>query len=129
MSKENMEEFYQELSHNQKWQEKLKKATDVETFRKLIAELAKEKGYTFTSEQVEVATTEKIENGVASIDLWEELPDEQLEAVAGGFLGLGVGLSDYLNQLRGLGKPKGGPTDTLGPWCSTGMKQKTKYCA
>lgn len=127
MSKENMEEFYQELSHNQKWQEKLKKATDVETFTKLIAELAKEKGYTFTIEQVEVATTEKIENGVASIDLWEELPDEQLEAVAGG---LGVGLSDYLNQLRGLGKPNGGSADLpIGKWCSTGMKQKTTYCA
>jgi predicted ribosomally synthesized peptide with nif11-like leader len=126
MSKENMEKFYQELSHNQKWQEKLKKATDVETFTKLIAELAKEKGYTFTIEQVEVATTEKIENGVASIDLWEELPDEQLEAVAGG---LGVELSDYLNQLRGLGKGSKDKPPIGGPWCSTAMKQKTKYCA
>lgn len=138
MSKENMEQFYQELSQNQEWQENLKKATDIETFTKLIAELGKEKGYTFTSEQVEVATTETIENEAASTDVWEELPDEQLEAVAGGFSGLGFEFSDYLYQMLWAKNPDGGAPDASVPqpkpkqpepkWCATGMKKVTKVC-
>jgi len=106
---QNMEEFYQELSQNRKWQEKLKKARDIKAFTKVIAELGKEKGYTFTSEQVRIATTEKIKN---EVDVWGEIPDEELEAVARGRLGF------WFPDFPFLGK-----------WCVTSNKMMTNKCS
>ncbi len=134
MSKENLKEFYQELSKNQEWQEKLKGASDIETFTKLVAELGKEKGYSFTNEQLKIATIETLENEAASTDVWEELTDEQLQSVAGGFSGEGFESSDYLGEILWGANPDGGPPDapkTDPPpikWCATGMKRVTKYC-
>jgi hypothetical protein len=133
MAKDNLKEFYCELSKNQEWQEKLKGASDVETFTRLVAELGKEKGCSFTNKQVEVAITETLENEVTSTDMWEELPDEQLEAVAGGFYMPRFGFSAYLSQILWAGNPDGGTRDgglsgSGGKWCATGMKTITKYC-
>jgi nitrogen fixation uncharacterized protein len=115
--KDNLQEFYRELSKNQEWQEKLKEVSDVETFTRLVAELGKEKGYNFTNEQVKVAITEALENEAVSTDVWEEIPDERLAAVAGGFI-----------LAQGLDLELVGPEATF-TCCATTYKAKTKGCA
>lgn len=79
MSKASLEQFYQEILKDQALQERLRTVTDRDSMAALAVELGKEKGYSFTIEEVQVY-----------IDEWtasrpqQELSDEQLEAVAGG---------------------------------------------
>lgn len=88
MSKANLEQFYQEVLKDQGLQERLRTATDRDSTAALAVELGKEKGYSFTTDEVQ-----------AHIDEWtasrpqQELNDEMLEAIAGG----GGARPDYLD--------------------------------
>lgn len=81
---ENLEQFYQMAAQDQELLQKLKAVKDRETFVKLVCDLGEEKGYEFTKEQVEAATIEAQRRRLGA-ELWSDLSEEQLEAVAGGW--------------------------------------------
>lgn len=84
MMQKSLKQFFQIASQNQELQEKLKAAPNREAYISLVVELGKEKGYSFTSDQVvselDAAAKEAAENG----DLASQLLEEELDAVAGG---------------------------------------------
>lgn len=79
MSKTNLEQFYRELLKDRALQERLKALNDTNSIVALVVEAGKEKGYSFTIEEVQ--------EDMAEINMsrpQQELSDEQLEAIAGG---------------------------------------------
>lgn len=88
MMQESLKQFFQMASQDLELQEKLKAANDREAYIRLIVELGKEKGYSFTSSQVvsalDAAAKEAAENGEEASQLLSQLLEEELDAVAGG---------------------------------------------
>lgn len=81
-----VEQFYQEVvSNDSAVQERLKAATDLSSLAQLSVELGAEKGYNFTAEEVEAVLNQEIATAKSQMSTGEELSEEQLEAVAGGF--------------------------------------------
>jgi predicted ribosomally synthesized peptide with nif11-like leader len=83
MERFNLEYFNQVVAQDQELQEKLKAAIDPETFVKLVVDLGKEKGYSFTTQEVEKTIIEAEEKKDTEA-LWQELNERELEVVAGG---------------------------------------------
>ena len=87
MKHESLEQFFQMVSQDLELQEKLKAANTREAYIRLIVELGKEKGYSFTSDFVatalDAAESEAAENGESA----SQLSEEDLGAVAGGACG------------------------------------------
>lgn len=83
MAQENLDQFYQMVAQDQELQEKLKAAMSSETFVKLVVETGEEKGYSFTTQEVERAIIEADEK-VGTDALWQELTERELEVVGGG---------------------------------------------
>ena len=79
MSKANLEHFYQEALKDQALQEQLRTATDRDSMAALAVELGKEKGYSFTTEEVQAYIDESTMSPPQ-----QELSNEMLEAIAGG---------------------------------------------
>lgn len=100
--KKSLEQFFQTASQDQQLQEKLKAAPNREAYISSVVGLGKEKGYSFTIDEVatalEVAAKKAGENGEET----SVLSEEQLNAVAGGSIG---GFEDIFG---------GGPTTTTG---------------
>ncbi|MCA1992632.1 MAG: Nif11-like leader peptide family natural product precursor [Coleofasciculus sp. S288] len=74
MSKANLEQFYQDVLQDQALQEQFRTATDPDSMAALAVQLGQEKGYSFTTEEVQAYID----------DQGQELSDELLEAIAGG---------------------------------------------
>lgn len=72
MSIESVKGFYESLTNDQALQERVKSADDSVA----IVQIASEKGYDFTDQELERAMQEAIVEG--------ELSEQELEAVAGG---------------------------------------------
>jgi predicted ribosomally synthesized peptide with nif11-like leader len=83
MAQENLNQFYQIAAQDQELHEKLKAAIDPEAFAELVVELGEEKGYSFTTQEVERAIIEAKEKKDTEA-LWQELNERELEVVAGG---------------------------------------------
>ncbi|MBD2033940.1 Nif11-like leader peptide family natural product precursor [Leptolyngbya sp. FACHB-321] len=79
-----LEQFNQVILRDSTIQEQLKVSTDQVGFAKLMVELGAEKGYSFTTADVE----EQLSVGQA-VEV-RDLCDEELEAVAGGAQGANV---------------------------------------
>ncbi len=82
MSFESVNQFYQEVMQEPALLEKFQSAPDRESLVNLAVEVGQQKGYSFTLDEVEQALA--AQNAASETG---ELSDEQLEAVAGGFLG------------------------------------------
>lgn len=84
LMEESLEQFFQMSSQDLELQEKLKAAPDREAYIRSIVELGKEKGYSFTSDQVATALDAAESEAASSGESASELSEEQLNAVAGG---------------------------------------------
>ena len=84
MMQESLNQFLQMASQDQELQSKLKAAPNREAYISSCVELGKEKGYSFTSNQVAIAldtaTVEAAKNPMAK----DELLEKELDVVAGG---------------------------------------------
>ncbi|MBW4562721.1 MAG: Nif11-like leader peptide family natural product precursor [Mojavia pulchra JT2-VF2] len=78
MSKQNVEQFYIVVENNQQLQEQLGQADNPQSFYDMAARLGQENGYSFTAQEAEDFTNQRVQQGNA------ELSDQNLEAVAGG---------------------------------------------
>ena len=76
MSQEQIEQFYQLIKQDTVLQEQLKTIDNLESGLKLVTELAKEKGYIFTSSDLKEWI--KAKNSVGSENTEEELSEESL---------------------------------------------------
>jgi predicted ribosomally synthesized peptide with nif11-like leader len=83
MASENLGQFYEMIAQDQELQEKLKATMGSETFVKLVVNLGEEKGYSFTTQEVERAIIEAKEKKDTET-LWQELNERELEVVVGG---------------------------------------------
>lgn len=72
MSIKSVQDFYELIQNDSTLQERVKNANDSTS----VVQIASEKGYEFTEQELENAMREAIVGG--------EIPEEQLEAVAGG---------------------------------------------
>lgn len=77
-----LEQFYTELLKDSVLQERLKAATDPESLSELAVELGKEKGYSFTKEEVLAAMAIEAAMGGEYVEVGDSLVAEPLE----GFL-------------------------------------------
>jgi predicted ribosomally synthesized peptide with nif11-like leader len=80
MSKQQVIEFFQAASKDQVIAEKIKAAINPSS----LLEIASENGYEFTEQDLLQFKLEQVRISLGDIDVLEDLPDEQLEAVAGG---------------------------------------------
>ena len=78
-----VQEFLGKVSEDQALQKDLAKALEAENDRQAVTDLAKSKGYDFSSEEL-AAEVERRQQEVANRQEAGELSDEELEAVAGG---------------------------------------------
>ena len=72
MSIESVQNFYESIQNDSTLQERVKNASDSTA----VVQIASEKGYEFTEQE--------LENAMRSAIIEGEIPEEQLEAVAGG---------------------------------------------
>ncbi|HAA33514.1 MAG TPA: Nif11-like leader peptide family natural product precursor [Cyanobacteria bacterium UBA8553] len=79
MSVKSIEQFYQEVMQEPALLEQFQAAPDQESLVNIAVEVGQQKGYSFTTSEVEQALV--AQNAVSEAG---ELSDEQLEAVAGG---------------------------------------------
>ncbi|KKD38036.1 MAG: Nif11-like leader peptide family RiPP precursor [Limnoraphis robusta] len=80
MSTATLNQFYQEVLSDAALQQHFQSVNSQEEIVNLAVELSQEKGYSFTSKEVEEWLNANSSNGGSA-----ELKDEELEAVAGGF--------------------------------------------
>lgn len=80
MSTATLNQFYQEVVSNPTLQQHFQSVNSPEEIVKIAVDLSQEKGYNFTSQEVEDWLKSHSSNGENS-----ELKDEELEAVAGGW--------------------------------------------
>lgn len=77
MSKAHLGQFHQEVIRNSSLQQKLEQAKDDESLIAIVLELGKEKGHSFSRQEIEKYINEiKASQG--------EISDDELEAIAGG---------------------------------------------
>lgn len=69
----NLEQFYQEVLKNPMLQERLKAATDTESLSELAVQLGKEKGYSFTKEEVLAAMAIEAAMGGEYVEVGDSL--------------------------------------------------------
>ena len=79
MSVETVNQFYQEVMQEPALLQQFQSAPDQESLVNIAVEVGQQKGYSFTTSEVEQALA--AQNAASET---EELSDEQLEAVAGG---------------------------------------------
>lgn len=103
MVKKSLEQFFQLTSQDQEFQEKLEAAQDPERFLRLFVQLGEQKGYSFTLEEVEAA----LDAAAMALD-GEELSEEQLAAMAGGFSWETIGskIAGWWNSLNKVGNTR-----------------------
>ncbi len=87
MMQGSLEQFFQMASQDLELQEKLKAANDREAYIRLVVELGKEKGYSFTSSQVVTALDKAAKEAAENGEEASQLSEQELEAVAGGGVG------------------------------------------
>ena len=96
MSVEQLKAFVEKVKSDTSLQEKVKAAASPEA----AIEVAKAAGFSITSEDIQ-----SMQSGTE-----EELSDEQLEGVAGGFTQRpGSGMPDWMDRLCGMGIPMENP--------------------
>ena len=83
MSIEAVNQFLEKVTQDNQLQEELTKAMEAEDDRQAVTDLANNKGYQFTVEEL-MAEIEKRQKALES----GELSEEELESVAGGFVDL-----------------------------------------
>lgn len=84
MKSQNLEAFFHLVSRDEKLQHELSAAEDAEAFVRAVVRLGREKGCSFSQEQVESALSDaRVKRAAKHRERLDELSDEQLEAVAG----------------------------------------------
>ena len=97
-----VQEFFNKVAEDEALQAELVKAMEAENDRQAVTDLAEKKGYDFTPEEL-WAEVQKRQAEAEKKPEAGELSDEELEAVAGGEIFLGVAaavagtLTDQLN--------------------------------
>lgn len=89
MYKAKLEQFNQEIEQNSALQERLNQAKDKESVIAVVTEIAQEKGYNFTKQEVE--------EYVDQLASEQEVSEEQLESIAGGTPQVDGWLTKYVN--------------------------------
>ena len=87
MSLENVQAFYERIAHDQEFLAELQATQTQEEGRKILVEA----GYDFTTEELEEYTSQALESTDAEDNVLEDLNEEQLATVFGGF-GLFAGI-------------------------------------
>ena len=81
MSLENVQAFYERIAHDQEFLAELQATQTQEEGRKILVEA----GYDFTTEELEEYTSQALESTDAEDNVLEDLNEEQLATVFGGF--------------------------------------------
>ncbi len=85
-----VQEFLTKVGEDEALQKELATALEAENDRQAVTELAESKGYDFTPEEL-WAEVQKSQAEAQAKQEAGELSDEELEAVAGGEIAIGVG--------------------------------------
>ena len=81
MSLENVQAFYERIAHDKEFLAELQATQTQEEGRKILVEA----GYDFTTEELEEYTSQALESTDAEDNVLEDLNEEQLATVFGGF--------------------------------------------
>jgi len=81
MSLENVQAFYERIADDREFLAELQASQTEEEGKKILAEA----GYDFTTEELEEYTSQMLESTDAENNMFEELNEEQMTAVVGGF--------------------------------------------
>jgi predicted ribosomally synthesized peptide with nif11-like leader len=95
MSKESVNKFLQSLAENSGLQEELAKVFNDENYNQAATKLAAKHGYKFTSDEL-WAEIKEIQSQFEQGQAEGKLSEEELEAVAGGFM---TAMPNYLSIL------------------------------
>ena len=87
-----VQEFLTKVGEDEALQAELATALEAENDRQAVTELAESKGYDFTPEEL-WAEVQKLQDEAQKKQEEGELSDEELEAVAGGEVGIALGLA------------------------------------
>ena len=81
MSLENVQAFYERIADDREFLAELEASQTQEEGKKILAEA----GYDFTTEELEEYTSQMLESTDTENNMFEELNEEQMTAVVGGF--------------------------------------------